>query len=104
VGQREIRASCGAVIRAAVRLARERCSRTDTARYLPLGFARVHVFANDYRARRLLSFGLGSDLICTVQVRRLRKMLLTSIADSELEQHGRYRINWNRAWLDTRTG
>jgi hypothetical protein len=96
----EVRDSCRDMVSAALRLGRRSCTRCNMARYLPLGYARIHVFARDYRVRRLEGLGLARDLICTVQVIRVRQMRVIDIAGSLIEQHGRYRIAWNRAWLD----
>ena len=72
----------------------------NVASYLPIGFARVAVFKRDFRQRRLAGFGLGSDLVCTVGVRRISRIQAPEIVGSKVEDFGRYRIAWNRAWLD----
>lgn len=69
-------------------------------RRLPLAFAQVAVYRRDYRARRLASYGLGEDLICTVRFQRMRRIKSPDIMDSTVEVVGRWRIAWNRAWLD----
>jgi len=88
------------ILKAASREARASISRWDVARYLPLGYARVGVFASDYRKRRLGGFGLGPDLICTVQLQRIQRIKSPDIMGSEIETSGRWRIAWNRSWLD----
>jgi hypothetical protein len=104
INRKRVRAACGRIVRAALQLGRRNCSSVNPARFLPLGFARIGVFARDYRARRLSSFGLGADLVCEIQVKRLKSIREFHIDGSELERYGRYRIAWNRAWLDSSRG
>lgn len=96
-----IRKSCRRILRKALSCERRQLSRFDATRYLPLGFARIAVFRKNYRKRRLSGFGLGEDLVCTVQVQRLSRIQSPDIMGSTIEKHGRYRIAWNRAWLDS---
>lgn len=96
-----IRKSCRRIVQKVVSSARHQVSRVNIARYLPLGFARIAVFQRNYRKRRLLNFGLEKDLICTVQVQRLGKIQSLDIGGSTIEIRGKYRIAWNRRWLDS---
>lgn len=87
------------VLRAAVTRAREAIPRSP-ATYLPIAFAQVAVFRRDYRRRRLSNFGLRSDLVCTVRFQRLARIQCPDIIGSTVEADGRWRIAWNRAWLE----
>lgn len=98
--QDSIRQQWKRIIRGAHRAARRRTSITDISRYLPLGFARVRVFASDHRMRRLSNYGLGSDLVGTVQVKDIGRMRVPDIIGAKIEQKGRCRLAWNKAWLD----
>jgi len=100
INQDTIRESCRRIVRKALSHARRKTSRLNITRYLPLGFARIAVFQNNYRKRRLSSFGLGKDLICTVQVQRIGRIRSPDIVGSTIEKYGKYRIAWNRAWLE----
>ncbi|WP_281184445.1 hypothetical protein [Trichlorobacter lovleyi] len=82
--------------------ARQQTSRLDFIRYLPLGYARISVYRADHRRRQFS--GLGSDLVCTVQVQRIRRIQAPDIYESTIEKRGRYRIAWNRAWLEEING
>jgi len=95
-----VRKHRGRIIRAAIRKAR-REGNGRAAAYLPIAFAQVGVFRQDFRKRRLSSFGLGEDLICTVRLQRLRRIRCLDIAGSTVESDGSWRIAWNRAWLDS---
>ncbi len=101
VDQNTIRKSCRRIIQKAVSTARCQVSRTNIARYLPLGFARIAVFQKNYRKRRLSNYGLEKNLICTIQVQRLHRIQSRDIGGSTIEKHGKYRIAWNRVWLDS---
>jgi hypothetical protein len=89
------------IVRLVLREARRRTSVFSIARYLPIAFAHVAVFHKDHRRRRLASFGLGHGLVCTIQVKRLRRISVPDIIGATVEQVGGFRIAWNRAWLKT---
>ena len=75
-------------------------AKSPMIRRLPLGFAQISVFCRDYRARRLASFGLGPDLICTVRYQTISQIQSPDIMGSTVEGTGFWRIAWNRAWLE----
>ncbi len=85
------------ILRQATRSARRR---TRGLRWLPLGWVRIGVVQRDYRVRRLKAFGLHEDLVCTVQISRISRIKAPDILGSTVEQRGRYRVAWNRAWLE----
>ncbi len=87
------------IVNTALKTARRTVGLPIVARYLPLGFARVAVFRRDYRRRRLASFGLAEDLVCTIQFQRLRRIRSPDIWGATVEASGKWRIAWNKAWL-----
>lgn len=87
------------ILKKAIKKAR-RENRLSGASYLPLGFALVAVFRRDYRCRRLSGFGLGKDLVCTIQHQRISRIKSPDILGSTVEVKGRWRIAWNKAWLE----
>jgi hypothetical protein len=96
-----VRRACKQVISKTLSHARATsCAKLGLTRVLPLGFARVSVLERDYRKRRLASFGLGPDLICTVQLQRIARIRCPDIFDSTIEQIGPFRIAWNKAWIE----
>lgn len=99
-----IKKSCKRIVKKAAIYARRHISRLAAARYLPLGFARIAVFQKNYRKRRLLGFGLGEDLICTIQIQRIGRIRSPDIMGSTIEKYGKYRIAWNKAWIDNAGG
>lgn len=95
-----IRAHKRRIIRTVARKARSTTSWLDLAHYLPLGYTRISVFSEDRRSRRLSGFGLGPQLICTIQLQRIRRIKSPDIFGSTIETSGSWRIAWNRAWID----
>jgi len=95
-----IRKSCKFIVAKVVKEARTNTNWLNTAKYLPLGFIRISVFRKNYRKRRLLSFGLGDDLVCTIQIQRIKKIRSPDIFAATIEEYGKYRIAWNQAWIE----
>ena len=73
----------------------------NASHLLPIGYAQIAVFRRDYRQRRLSDFGLADDLVCTVRLHRIRRIKVPDILGSTIETKGKWRIAWNRAWLDS---
>jgi hypothetical protein len=88
------------IVRAARKSAQLAAGESSLVRRLPLAYARVAVFRRDYRIRRLTGFGLGADLICTVQLKRMARIRAPDLAGSTVESTGKWRIAWNRGWLE----
>ena len=92
-----IRRICAGIVRKSARVGRAKLSRFNICKYLPLGFCRIHVYRRDHRMRRLLSFGLANDLMCTIQVQRIGRIQSPDLLGSTIETQGRHRIAWNRS-------
>lgn len=92
------------IVKIAMKAALTKVGRASPLRALPLGFARVAVFERDFRQRRLSGFGLGPDLICTVQFQRLGRISAPDLYGSTVEHRGKWRIAWNKRWLDKHSG
>ena len=74
-------------------------NRLTGAAYLPLAFLQVNIYRRDYRCRRFGEIGLGRDLICTLRFQRMRRIKSPDIIGSTVRAIGKWRIAWNRAWL-----
>ena len=98
-----VRRQCKAIIRKSLRKARHQTPYFGILRYLPLGYARIHIFQQDYRRRQLVNFGLAKDLVGTVQIKRIRRIRAPDIAGSSIEYKRSVRIAWNRRWLERRS-
>lgn len=95
-----IKNSCKRILREAIKKAKKRLGRAELIRYLPIAFASIAVFRKDYRKRRLESFGLGADLVCTIQLQRAKRINQPDIFQSTVEFYNGYKIAWNKAWLE----
>lgn len=87
------------ILRKAVREARRAAAWHDLAKYLPSGYVGVSIFETDHRRRRLGGYGLGPDLICRLKSNNISRIREPDLIDSTIEQVGRFRFAWNRAWL-----
>ncbi len=70
---------------------------------IPLGYARINVFNKDFRIRKLKNYGLGPNLIGTIQLQKIKRIKAPDIFGSKIEKVGRYRFAWNKAWLELTT-
>lgn len=104
VTQDGIRKHKALIIRRALSDARRTTGFIKINRHLPLGFARIKVFCKDYRRRRLSHYGLSQNLVCTVQIQKIKRINCPDIFGSKIEQLGKYRLAWNKAWLDHKNG
>ena len=95
-----IRKNCGRIVKSAKKHARKE-GIFNFVGSLPIGYAQVAVFRKDYRQRRLSGFGLSEDLVCTVRLQRIRRIKSPDILGSTVETMGKWRIAWNKAWLDS---
>jgi hypothetical protein len=96
----EIYSSLRRITRRAAKKARRGRSLFNVIRHLPLGLVYLSVFNRDYRQRRLSGFGLGPDLICTIRIDKTKRNKSPDISGATIEERGKYRIAWNRQWLD----
>ena len=96
---RAIRKNCHRIVKTGRRHAR-REGGFNATHLLPIGYAQIAVFRRDHRARRLSGFGLADDLVCTVRLQRIRRIKAPDILRSTIETKGKWRIAWNKAWLD----
>ncbi len=87
------------IIRKVTNQVRRDAPPTSVLRVLPLGYARVSVYRRDFRKRRFDGFGLGKDLICTIQVQNIKGIQAPDIYGSSIEEVGSIRIAWNYKWL-----
>lgn len=103
ITQSHVRRQCRAIIRKSLRKARCNKPYTSPLRYLPIRYARIHVFQKDYRRRKLVNFGLAEDLVGTLQIKRTSRIRVPDIAGSTIEFACRVRIAWNRRWMENQT-
>jgi len=88
------------IVKASLSTARKETSSLKLARYLPLGFAMISVYQENKRRRQL--FGLGKDLVCTIQIKHIKRISCPDIWESTIEIVNNYRIAWNKEWLKSK--
>jgi hypothetical protein len=98
-----IRRSCRRIIKKALRTARKEAKFSNSGKFLPLRYTRLSIFRKDFRQRKLSNYGLGPELICTIQISKIARINVPDIFGSTIETKGKYRIAWNKAWIDSLT-
>jgi hypothetical protein len=91
-----IRTNCGSIVKETVKAARKREKIIDSSKYLPLGYALISVYSEDFRIRKLKNSGLIPELLCTIEFKRLKRIRTVDIAGGEPEIIKIFRIVWNR--------
>ena len=99
--QDRVRAHRRRIKKTGLRTARRSTPRLSPLRFLPVGYMRLSIFDKDFRRRRLSGFGLGRNLVCTLQLQRIRRIRSPDIFGSTVETARKWRIAWNKAWLET---
>lgn len=90
------------IVNLAIKYSRRQCSRFSLTRYLPVKYARVFVYDTDKRVRNLRYSGLISDLVATIEINTTKRIKTIDIISGTPEQIGKYRIVWNKRWLEKR--
>ncbi len=98
--QQAIKKSCRRIVKAARRFAHKNIKWHNISKYLPNRYTSIAVFQTDRRHRQL--YGLGPDLICTIQIKFISRINVPDIAGSTIETVRSYRIAWNKAWLQSK--
>lgn len=70
------------------------------ANILPVKYIRLFIYDTDKRVRQLRYSGLIEELICTIEINTTRKIKTIDIIGGTLEEIGKYRIVWNRKWIE----
>jgi hypothetical protein len=87
------------IVKYAIRESKRELGRFNLSRLLGIKVIRVAVYDSDMRKRNYQNIGLSDALICTISVNKSRKIKEIDIIGGTLEQHGIYRIVWNKNWL-----
>ncbi len=90
-----IRKYCRYIIRKVTSSARKRTKVTDISKYLPLGFIRIILYEKDFRIRILGSVGITPELICTLEIKTLKRIKAPDIMGVIPEWIKNIKIEWN---------
>lgn len=88
------------IIQHTIKISKRSLKRFSYTRYLPVKKIRVFVYDTDNRVRRLRNSGLPRELIATIEINSTKKISTIDIIGGKVEQIGKYRIVWNKSWLD----
>jgi len=90
------------IVNLTIRYSRRQCSKYSLKRYLPVKYIRVFIYDTDKRVRNLRNSGLIADLIATIEINTTRRIKTIDILGGAPEIIGKYRIVWNKSWVDKR--
>lgn len=90
-----VRENVSKIVKKAIKESRKNTSKLKIHRYLPVGYLTIFVYSDDRRLREIKNAGLIENLVCTVQVRKLKRITSPDIMKSKIETIGKYRIAWN---------
>jgi hypothetical protein len=88
------------IINAVIKKAKKESAIFSGVRYKPVKYIRVFVYNTDLRVRKLRYSGLIEELVCTIGFNTSDKIPMIDIIGGTAEQHGKYRIVWNKKWLE----
>lgn len=90
------------IVKLAVSYSRKQCSRLSLTRYLPVRYIRVFIYDTDKRVRNLRYSGLIPELVASIEVNTVARIKTIDIIGGTPEQLGKYRIVWNKKWIEKR--
>lgn len=67
---------------------------------LPVKNIRVFIYNKDMRVRELRNSGLLSELVATIEINTTKQIRTIDILGGTPEQQGKYRIVWNKKWMN----
>jgi hypothetical protein len=90
------------IIRKAIKYSRNQCSRFSLTRYLHVKYIMVFIYDSYKRVRNLRNSGLIIELIATIELNISKQIRTIDIIGGTVEQIGKYRIVWNKKWIEKR--
>ena len=98
--QNLIRENRKKIVRLAIKKSKATVPFFSKANILPVKYIRLFVYDTDKRVRQLRNSGLIKELVCTIEVNTTRQIRTIDIIGGTAEQIGKYRIVWNRKWIE----
>jgi len=71
--------SCRRIFRKVLKQARKEAALSNCGKFLPLGYAKVSIFKKNLRRRKLENYGLGLELIGSLEIERIRQIQVPGI-------------------------
>lgn len=91
-----IRKNAKLIIKKAIRNARKKTKFLSLSKYLPVGYVRVNVLSKDFRLRDIIAPGLIPELLCTLEIKRLKRIKAPDIWGGIPEKTRGVKIVWNK--------
>jgi len=90
-----IRDNCSRIVRRVVKHTRKNEPRYNLLRFLPVGHVRLGIYSKDFRVRKLGVSGLIPELLCTIQLKKLKRIKCPDILGGKPEIIKNFRVVWN---------
>lgn len=84
------------IIHRAVSTTREKSKKPIFLKFLPVGYIRLSVYSQDFRTRKLKDSGLIPELVCTIEIKKLKRIETIDIIGGKPEINKKFRIVWNK--------
>lgn len=98
-----VRKNYRGIVNKVIKHAKRKSGLLDGVKYKPVKFIRVFVYEKDMRVRKLRNSGLIEELVCTIGFNTSDKIPMIDIIGGTPEQKGKYRIVWNKKWLEKKS-
>lgn len=102
--QNLIRINRKKIVRLAIKKSKATVPFISKENILPVKYIRLFIYDTNKRVRQLRHSGLIEELICTIEVNTTKRIKTNDIIGGTAEQIGKYRIVWNRKWLEKQGG
>jgi len=90
-----IRDNCPSIVKRVVKRARKNDGRYNILHFLPVGYVRLGIYSKDFRVRKLGVSGLIPELLCTIELKKLKRIKCPDILGGKPEIIKNFRVVWN---------
>jgi hypothetical protein len=90
-----IRDNSSRIVKRVVKHARKNERRYNILSFLPVGFVRLGIYSKDFRVRKLGVSGLIPELLCTIELKKLKRIKCPDILGGKPEIIKNFRVVWN---------
>lgn len=91
-----IRANLRVIVRKSVSTSRKNLKKSYFLKLLHIGYIRLGIYSQDFRKRKLKNSGLIPELICTIEIKKLKRIETIDIVGGKPEINNKFRIVWNK--------
>jgi len=91
-----IRTNLRLIVRNSVSTSRKGLKKSNFLKFLHVGYIRLGIYSQDFRKRKLKNSGLIPELICTIEIKKLKRIKTIDIIGGKPETNNKFRIVWNK--------